>query len=122
MVEVSYFSVKIIFILLGVAGLTEEFRQANGRHLYSEERPCCLYLDRDQTQEYETERGNLTGKSRIYYNGILGNIPIVTTTLKVPFKRMQWISGGVRIDMFVVPSSQVSAIFEEALKLEQSKL
>lgn len=42
--------IQIIFILLGVAGLTEELRQANKGHLYSKERPCCLYLDQDQMQ------------------------------------------------------------------------
>lgn len=48
--------IKIIPILVGVAGLPEELRQANRGHLYSEERLCCLYLDPDQTQWYETER------------------------------------------------------------------
>lgn len=49
------------------------------------------------------------------------NIPRVTTRWKVP-KKYAMDLKGVRIDTFVMPSSQVSAIFEEALKQEQSRL
>lgn len=82
-----------------------------------------LPLSRSRSDAVVWDReGNLTGKSSKYYNRILENIPALTTRWQVPFKRMQRSSRGVRIDTLVMPSSQVSAIFEEALKLKQSKL